>query len=354
MTSSFPWHPSRIKCFAFMVVGLILSRSVQQHMMATAFSNQAQRDSIVRRIQRFLKEQIFDFQAIARSILTCFLLPHKMDLIIDRTNWQFGCTKINFLVLSVTIGGQGIPLFWKALPKKGASSAQEQCDLLQVFVDTFGANRINTLMGDREFIGEKWVKFLAQNDIPFYVRFKENRLVDWGQREQKHLRYFFHHLTIGQTRFIYKELGGVSVVIAGARSKEGELVLVVSNQIHKKAPKILLSYRRRFIIETLFKNAKTSGFNFEDTHLKSPEKLEKLMAVVAVATALCVAAGKAQVTLKPTPYRSTVQASLYSVFRRGFDFLRQCLLAPLNIYLFMGPLNSSNSLKNLKGCKNVG
>ena len=179
-------------------------------------------------------------------------------------------------------------------------------------------------------------------------------MVDWGQREQKHLRYFFQHLTIGQTRFIYKELGGVSVVIAGARSKEGELVLVVSNQIHKKAPKILLSYRRRFIIETLFKNAKISGFNFEDTHLKSPEKLEKLMAVVAVAIALCVATGKAQVTLKPTPYRSTVQASLYSVFRRGFDFLRRCLLAPLNIYLFMEPLNSSNSLKNLKGCKNVG
>ena len=264
---------------------------------------------------------------------------------------RIDCTKINFLVLSVTISGQGILLFWKALPKKGASSAQEQCDLLQVFVDTFGANRINSLMGDREFIGEKWVKFLAQNDISFYVRFKENRLVDWGQREQKPLRYFFQHLTIGQTRFIYKELGGVSAVIAGARSNEGELVLVVSNQIHKKAPKILLSYRRRFIIETLFKNTKTSGFNFEDTHLKSPEKL---MAVVAVATALCVVTGKAQVTLKPTPYRSTVQASLYPVFRRGFDFLRRCLLALLNTYLFMEPLNSSNSLKNLKGCKNVG
>ena len=62
--------------------------------------------------------------------------------------------------------------------KKGASSAQEQCDLLQVFVDTFGANRINSLMGDWEFIGEKWVNFLDQNDIPFYVCFKENRLVD--------------------------------------------------------------------------------------------------------------------------------------------------------------------------------
>ena len=115
------------------------------------------------------------------------------------------------------------------------------------------------------------------------------------------------------------------MAIAGTRSTNGDLVLVMTNQVSKSPSKILSIYRKRWSIETLFRNTKSSGFNFEDTHIKVPERLEKLMGAISVATALCLRTGQKQETLRPTPYRKTVKACLYSLFRRGFDFLLRFL-----------------------------
>ena len=312
--------------FFSIVLGPIASRSVQHHLLAVAFASKAQTASVVRRIQRFFEKQAFDFALLAKGILEMLRLPEKVDLVIDRTNWKFGGSPINFLVLSVTVTHKhGIPLLWKALPKEGASSAEEQSDLLRRFIGLFGEGRVKSLTADREFVGTKWLAFLASHQIPFYIRLKEDRLVDWGGDEKKQVRAFFRHLLPGCKRLLYKEIAGVEMAIAGTRSKGGDLVLVMTNQVSKSSSKILSIYRRRWAIETLFRNTKSSGFNFEDTHVKAPERLEKLMGAIAVAMALCLRAGQKQEALKPTPYRKTVKACLYSLFRRGFDFLLRLL-----------------------------
>lgn len=312
--------------FFSIVLGLISSRSVQHHLLAMAFVSKAQTGSVVRRIQRFFEKQVFDFALLAQGILQMLSLPEKMDIVIDRTNWKFGKTPINFLVLSVTLTNkQSVPLLWKVLPKEGSSSAQEQSDLLIQFMSIFGEGRIKSLTADREFVGTKWIAFLASRQIPFYIRLKEDRLVDRGGDEKKQVRAFFRHLLPKCNRLLYKEIAGVEMAIAGTRSTNGDLVLVMTNQVSKSSSKILSIYRKRWSIETLFRNTKSSGFNFEDTHVKSHERLEKLMGAIAVATALCLRAGQKQEALKPTPYRKTVKACLYSLFRRGFDFLLRFL-----------------------------
>lgn len=35
----------------------------------------------------------------------------------DRTNWQFGRTDINILVVTVILNGVGLPICWQVLPK---------------------------------------------------------------------------------------------------------------------------------------------------------------------------------------------------------------------------------------------
>jgi hypothetical protein len=61
---------------------------------------------------------------------------------IDRTNWQFGKTDLNLLVLSVAHGDVGIPLFWRVLDKAGNSNATERIDLMQEFKATFLIRRL--------------------------------------------------------------------------------------------------------------------------------------------------------------------------------------------------------------------
>jgi hypothetical protein len=334
-----------------MILGVVSARSVQHHALAAHFTKDAQTSSHIRRIERFYKDQDFSFDCMAKILLSLFLLPHRLDLVIDRTNWQFGKSPVNYLVLSVLVDGKhGIPLFWSVLPKKGSSSSLEQIDLLQKFVDVFDADRIHSLMADREFIGQKWLNFLATRNIPFYVRMKKNRHVEWGE-ENKPLEFFFHHLKIGERRLVYKELQGMKVVIAGTRSKAGEMVLVMTNNIHQKESKILQTYSRRWHIECLFKNAKSNGFNLESTHVKCPNKLAKLMGVIAMATALCVKIGQWQEKMKPTRYKRTVRSPLHSTFRRGFDAFRRWLTDLTNILRLLHP---QNLLKNKEFLKSVG
>jgi hypothetical protein len=310
----------------FCVLGAISSRGIQLHLMATHFYGTAESLSVIRRIQRFLKEQVIDYLALARGIMSILPLPSSVDIVIDRTNWQFGSCPVNFLVLSVSLWGkQAIPLFWKALPKKGASCAQEQCDLLQSFMDVFGCARIQSLTADREFISNKWLAFLHAHSIPFYIRLRQDRTVDWDEVSKRPLSTFFSHLASKEKRLLHKDIAGLPLVIAGTRSCDGALVLVTTNQTHLKAANILNVYRRRWTCEPLFRNTKTAGLNLEDTHVKSPDKLEKLMAITAVAIALCVIEGQQQESRKATPYKQTVQAPLYSTFRRGFDALRKWL-----------------------------
>ena len=84
----------------------------------------------------------------------------RIRLSIDRTNWQWGKSNINFLMLSACYKGIAIPLYWSLLNKKGNSNGKERIELLERFVNTFGVHCIECLYGDREFIGITWISYL--------------------------------------------------------------------------------------------------------------------------------------------------------------------------------------------------
>jgi hypothetical protein len=323
-----PWNLARTKCFVGMILGMVSSGSVQQHKTAVGFSGPAAQSSVCARIRDFLRSFTFDFVDYARAVVAISGVQGPFDLAIDRTNWKFGRTDINLLVLAMVIHKQfAIPLFWKALDKQGSSNAQERIDLLNQFIDTFGIEKIGSLMGDREFIGKTWIDFLIQHNIPFYIRSKGNRIMDLIELKgyQFHLQAMFEHLNPRQKRFVAYDLDGHPLYFAGTRSKDGDLVIIMSNQ--DQGAKILKIYRKRWTIELMFKHCKQNGFNLEDTHLRHLDRIEKLLAVVASALLLCFKAGEKEEKKKPTPYKKTVSAPAFCTFRRGFDFLRKLLFS---------------------------
>ena len=306
------------------IVGLIVAGNVQQHKCALGFRGSAKQESICRRIRNFLSKFTFEPSDIAHALVEICGLKDPFHLAIDRTNWKFGCVDINLLVLAVVVSDQfSIPLFWKALPKKGNSNTVERIDLMKVLIKTFGVKCIASLIADREFIGKAWVDYLIHNNIPFFIRVKENRLVEWGSIH-RHLGVFFRHLNVGEKRHTQHRLDGHLLYFAGTRSKEGELVIVVSNQ--DVGLKILEIYKKRWTIELMFRHCKSNGFNLEDTHLKDLKRLETLFGVVVSALALVFLVAVKEEAARPTPYKKSVKSPAFSTFRRGFDFLRRLLI----------------------------
>jgi hypothetical protein len=114
---------------------------------------------------------------------------------------------------------------------------------------------------------------------------------------------------------------------------------------------VMEEYAKRWEIETLFKCLKSGGFNFEDTHLINPERLEKLVAFLAIAFSWAYLRGEGCHTQKPIGIKRH-QRPAKSIFRYGLDWLRDILLNIIEkvdayndaVVLFLNRLGWSNIL----------
>lgn len=284
LSKIFNWHKPRIDCFSNLLLGLLSSRTVNLAKIATQFKNNNLIDSNYRRIQCFFKDVTFDFDKVAdfnaKQLLST---KEQLYLILDRTNWQFGKTNINILVLSAVYEGIAVPLYYEFLDHKGNSSSECRINLIERFISKFGKKRIGCILGDREFIGKKWLGWLDSEDIDYIVRIKNNQLTTATNGGETKVSRLFLDVGIHEHRDIRKKckLGSLSVYLSGTKAYNGELLIVASNS--DKISKLIPIYGSRWEIENLFQALKGRGFNFEDTHMTNPDKLAKLLALLSIA-----------------------------------------------------------------------
>ena len=72
---------------------------------------------------------------------------------------------------------------------------------------------------------------------PFFIRIKDNQLVQWG-RGKRPLKEFFHQLDVGEGRFLYHMIAQYNLVIVAKRLKD-EYVVICSNNQNRIRPVIL-------------------------------------------------------------------------------------------------------------------
>ncbi len=92
---------------------------------------------------------------------------------------KLGIININILMIGLVLpNGKFIPLYFELLDKRGNSSQDEREGLMDVFQQLFSSllHRVVTdslvLVGDREFIGQKWFKYLQLNGYKFIIRIR--------------------------------------------------------------------------------------------------------------------------------------------------------------------------------------
>ncbi|PTT73232.1 hypothetical protein DD829_20145 [Chryseobacterium sp. HMWF035] len=153
--------------------------------MANAFDSNATAGSSFRRIQRFMADFDLPMKLIFSFIFS--ILPEKgnLVLVLDRTNWKFGSSNINILMLGIYYKNIAIPIMFRILDKRGNSDTTERIELIRQFITWFGRDCINCLLADREFVGHHWLEFLNKNNIRYYIRLRKNFKVFCFDRNQE-------------------------------------------------------------------------------------------------------------------------------------------------------------------------
>ena len=319
------WNKARLNCLAQILQALFFVRTVNLAQIAEAFQSSSKEESIYRRLQRFFQGFSFDMSCIVAFVLNLFEINGKFTLVMDRTNWKWGKRHINILMLSVEHFGIGIPIFWTILDSSGCSSTMNRKDLLKQVLHRFGSSRIEVLLADREFVGEAWFRFLIEENIPFIIRIQRNYLVD-GLRPNYSVPIKELLKKLGKKRHLLNHLitlwGHPLYASIEYARKAKEPMIVVSNRLFGQAVKI---YRKRWCIENLFECLKSRGFRLEDTHMTHPDKIEKLVFILALA--FCWAYKTGAIMSRPIQTKiKTHGRKAKSSFRIGLGAIRSALI----------------------------
>mgnify|MGYP000013966843 FL=1 len=320
-----PWHKARLNFLNLFIVSLIRNRNVNYSKNAVTL-NHRETCSNLRRIQRFFTEFSIDFDVIARLLVAIIPVKGPYQLSLDRTNWKFAGVNFNILCLTIVADNVSLPILWTMLDKRGNSNQEERKLLILRHIHLFGLDSIECIIADREFIGQEWFRFLINNPIKFYLRIRENLFVSHKGRMLK-VSWLFNNLPLNTTRQIDKPIliGNHWVYLTGMKiiNKKGNIEFVIV-ATYKYDSQTMQVYAKRWTIECFFKAIKTAGFNLEDTHLKDQKRLEKLLAVIAIAFVWVYLIGQYENQQKPIAIL-VHQRRAFSIFRYGLDHLIKAL-----------------------------
>ncbi|MEM9276736.1 MAG: IS4 family transposase [Cyanobacteria bacterium P01_F01_bin.143] len=322
------WHGARLSFLALFLIALLRVKTVNLAEIATGFRTNNKTSSNYKRLQRFFRDFDLDYAVVARLIVTLMNIPQPWILSTDRTEWSFGQTRFNILMLGVVHNGVAYPLVWTMLDKKGNSNSDERMDLLDRFRQIFPDAEVAYISGDREFvlkdtashIGKQWLTYLLiEPVISFRLRIKKSDRISDGTKQLR-ASIVFANLKPGQTQILSgrRWVWGRFVYVCALRLEDGELLIVITPDAATSA---ISDYAQRWGIETLFGIFKTRGFCLESTHFTDVQRLSKLLALMSIALCWAIKTGEWLHQHQPIKVKKHGRKAK-SVFRYGLDHLR--------------------------------
>lgn len=319
------WHRARCFCFAALVVAVIRLRTVNLAQLAQVINPRRSTPTNYRRLQRFFA--LFDPDQERLALLLIALRPEPEEpvtLVMDRTEWKFGRKRVNLLVVGYLLEGVTVPLRWIELDRTGNSPLADRIAMIAPLIEHFGADRIKALVADREFIGVKFFGWMIEQQLRFVIRIRKNaRMRHLASGSDVRAGDAFASLAQGGRRRLRDKrvIYGHPVYVVAARERDQPWILVTN----ARPSQALLLYGQRWSIETTFSAFKSRGFDLESTHLRSSERLERLVGVLSLALLWSMKVGqwrhgRCAIKVKPHGRRSV------SMFRYGLDYLRERLL----------------------------
>jgi hypothetical protein len=212
-----------------------------------------------------------------------------------RTEWHFGQTAVNVLMIGVAYNGIAFPIVWTTLDHGGGSGAGEHAEVLGQFLRIVKPDQIRALVADREFTGSDFLEELKERKVPFVIRLivirlKSDRRIGPPSEEWSLPARMFARTCGLQHGLQQSSLLGGRQVVGGAEStpvqiglkrlEDGSFLILAGRGVDPGS--MFELYRQRWDILASFAALKSRGFDLETTHLTEPDRIRKLLDVLAL------------------------------------------------------------------------
>jgi hypothetical protein len=356
------------KALAGLVCGVVCAEQAQVSRASASIPGAAQDRSKLRRVQRLLANPRFDLARAQRRLLALVLARRRgrLDVLVDATTTGASAQQAGTVTVCLALAwhGRAIPLLWRSwvadAPGQdwmGALRALTQT-LQDVLQDVLAAvtptgqlqpvppapvvQQPVVLMADRGLSGSTLARLARERGWHYLLRVTRQtqvRDVDGVIRTvgalvpRPSLQVCLNHVRLyAPRRKVRSGPGGwarvwdealTAQVVAVWRRQDQEAWLLVTDLPASQAR--CAEYRRRTWEEELFRDLKGLGWHWEQSRLRRPERVERLLLVLTLATLWMLGLGQRVLRRGRRRQLEDRRRRCYSLFQLGLRWLRRCL-----------------------------
>lgn len=300
------------KRLVFFVVGVLLAGSIVLRRVATTHAHidlrAAQAASHERRLRRTLNDPLVGavpmYGRVVRRVVRHLKAGQRLWVVVDESGHS---DVVRVLVAALWYRGRAVPLawvLWQAQQPHQTSYWSDCESLLSQVADILPEGVRVTVLADRAFGCPAFTDLVEAQGWDHLVRVQGQTRLRLSDGREVPLREL---LTQPGTRWcgsveVFKKQGWRSLsVVAYWRAECREPLLLVSSLAAQWD--LVRQYRLRSAIEALFRDWKTSGWQWEASQVRAPEHQAVLVVVLALATllTLCLGEEAAQAVLAAAP-----------------------------------------------------
>ena len=320
-------HKKRQQSIAYAAMGVLASESLFLHKIAEGLvkTRGGKKKHATKQIDRLLSNKGISIWDLSASWVPYIL--GKQKKVIVALDWtSFYDDEQSMLSLNIVTGkGLSTPLLWKSVDKKQLkhNRARYEDQLLTRLKEVIPEGVEVILLADRGFADQKFFRFLDEElSFKYIIRIKSSTTIASGEKRAKAKEWLrpdgrifgLKNPTI--TLNAYQISQFVAIKDKGMKS---EWFLVSNTQLTPR--EIVNLYSKRWKIEPYFRDLKDEryGWGLEQTHVRSCERRDKLMLILALSYTLLVILGDAgeQIGFDEKLKVNTVKTRTHSLFRQG-------------------------------------
>ena len=324
-------HAKRIDSLARYTVGAMHGARAGIHAIGAAYAAFAEiKDKHgIKQVDRYLSNKGIDVEALAPGWVR-FVLSSRSEVIIALDWTEFDDDAHSTLAAYVvTTHGRATPLVWKTVTKnslKNGGRTKAEHALIDRLAGAIPEHIGITLLADRGFGGQKLYETLQLLKWDFVIRFRGGIGVE-HKGEQKRASAWIPptgRATKLRDARVTKDKTQVGCVVVVHDKRMKEPWCLASSFSSKTAAAIVKLYGRRFTIEETFRDHKDLrfGMGLRATHIRSTDRRDRLLMLLAIAQALLTLLGAASERAGMDAYlkANTVKRRTHSLFRQGITW----------------------------------